>query len=465
MITKRCLPALMLGLVAAFAPACAAEDTGDDARPDDDGAELGTVGSEIVKTGGNSGAVTDVPFYFAVPKHSLAGTLQDERQNYPWSTVWSPSETPELGLRMIAIPDGPDARRQMSEKLGGAGVLQDGDVVLSFRTFLADTMAYPHIQMGSTHAGLVFLDRDRGPAHNLDQPLDGDYNKFNGTRIVGSFDSKHYVGAPDSTDALHILRPRWGEKRAERTANLRSWVKVLGETRERIRAQGGLNFNSDYLKPLITTASAAKIATEFGHVMLGMAPVRQDFDMFCSEMAFHMLTLSNCTERQIRDTSVGAEAQCAQTGQPFTPMKLLGDAANAPGLAEGPLLGLLASNGTAPANAMSRIFPEGETPGASKLSAGHRAVAQATKPLMGGVQGYYAARLTQQTAKADAIAQQVNGLTGNVANYSPTAFLVGAMIPDGNVRTIDYVATIVFTDRGATDRAKAIAQPGPVPAR
>jgi hypothetical protein len=475
MITKRCLPAVLLGLLAASA-ACV-EESGDELS--DDSAPIGAVSSEIISSGRNSAAVTDIPFYFAVPKHSLAGTLEAERLNYPWSTVWSPStENPELGLRIIAIPEtGPDARKQMSEKLGAAGVLQDGDIVLSFRTFLADTMAYPHIQMGSTHAGMVFLEVEKTPtggervvkAHNLDQPLDTDYNKLDSnSHFVGSFDSKHYVGEKDSTDALHILRPRWGEDRARRTENLRNWIKLLGEKHQSIRAAGGMNFNSDYLKPLIATgASAAKIATEFGQIMLGIAPVRQDFDMFCSEMSFYLLTLSNCQVDELRppSTPVGGEAACAQTGQPFTPMKLLGDGAGAPGLAEGPLLGMRHLGSALPSNALSQLFPASEGPGASKLSAGHRAVAQATKPLMGGVQAYYTARLAGMDDKANMAAAQVNSLTGNVANYSPTAFLVQAMIPftPGQPRTIDYVATIMFTDRAATERAKSLARPGAVP--
>ncbi len=471
MFTKRVVPGMMLGLIAALAQACAAEnaDVGAEA-PEAEATETettGTVAQGIIKEGRDPNAVTDIPSYFAVPKHALGGTLEVERRGYPWSTVWSPSRgNPNLGLRMIAIPEGgTGSRLEMARELGETGVMQDGDVVLSFRTGLADTMAYPHIQMGSTHAGIVFQDVDGGPAHNLDQPLDGSYNKIVNKRFVGSFDSSHYVGASDSTDALHILRPRWTpEQRAVRAPNLRSWVKVLGETHERIRAAGGLNFNSDYLKPLInSSASAAKIATEFGHVMLGKVQPRQDFDMFCSEMAYHLLVLANCTTEEIRNTDVGKEATCAASGAPFNPMKLLGDGKDAPGLAEGPLLGLLHSGVAPAADALEQIFPAGPTAGAAKLSAGHRAVAEATKPLMGGIQKYYAERLAG-SPDADTTAAQVNAMTGNGTNYSPTAFLVEAMRPDATKRGIDYIATVVFTSSGATQRAKGLAKPGPVPA-
>lgn len=469
MFKSRYLPGFLLGLLAAVAaPACAAEGALDGDTSEEGAREEVTesVSSAIIGAGTTPGSLTEIPFYFAVPKHALGGTLEVERKGYPWSTVWSPANgNPNVGLRMISIPEtGLSARLEMSEKLGKTGVIQDGDVVLSFRTKLADTVAYPHIQMGSTHAGLAFLDEDGGPAHNLDQPLDTDYNKISGGRFVGRFDAKHYVGASDSTDALHILRPRWTpEQRAVRAPNLRKWVELLGKNHAGIRAAGGLNFNSDYLKPLLASgASPAKIATEFGHVMLRKIQPRQDFDMFCSELAFHMLALANCTTDEIANTPAGGEAACAASGLPFRPMKLVGDANNTPGLAEGPLLGLLHSGGEVPANALERIFPGPNANGAS-LSAGHRAVAEATKPLMSGLQAYYTARLAR-SPQADAIAAQLNASTGNVANYSPTAFLVDAMTPDASERGMDYIATVVFTDAAANNRAKSLAKPGPVPA-
>jgi hypothetical protein len=478
MMSKRYLPGLVLGLLAAFAPGCV-QESGDELGADE--AATGTVASEIVSTGKTAGAVTDIPFYFGVPKTSLTTelTLENERKDYPWSTVWSPSrENPEIGLRMIVIPEKPPAsaeqRKLMAAELGTAGVIQDGDVILSFRTGLADTLAYPHIQMGSTHAGLAFRD-DTGNAHNLDQPLDGDYNvvKVIGgkKRFVSSFETKHYAGQPDSTDALHILRPRWGSARATKTTNLRAWINRLAETHEAIRAAGGLNFNSDYLNPLIAKpeTSAAKIATEFGQIMTGKVKPRGDFDMFCSEMAFYLLTLANCTFDDINGAAVGGEAACT-TGalpagaQPFEPMLLLGDSNNKPGLAEGPLLNLLHGGGNRIPTALDLLFPKSES-GASKLSSGHRAVAEATKPLMGGLQQYYAASLgVPGLPPVEALRANINGLTKNVKNYSPTAFLVESMIPDAGQRSVDYVATVVFGDGGTLAAAKSIAPPaGPVP--
>ena len=105
----------------------------------------------------------DAPFYFSVPKAAVTTTLN--RAGYPYPTLWNDSaESKEVGLRVIAIKQGIGldarklARREMAAKLARAGVLQDGDIVLTFRPELAGTMAYPHIQMGTTHAGLVYTD-------------------------------------------------------------------------------------------------------------------------------------------------------------------------------------------------------------------------------------------------------------------------------------------------------------------
>lgn len=439
-------------------------------------------------------ALLDVPFYFAMPKSALSGPL--ERNKYSYPTLWNAARErglTDVGLRVIAVPEQGDpgtparreARRQMAHELARAGALTDGDIVLSFRPALADSMAYPHIQMGSTHAGLTFTrgEGDAAQAFNVDQPLDGDYNVVEGgTRFVGKFDSAHYAGCVPSDDApagsikckknsagafvkeagveaLHILRPR--NMTEARKANLRSWLDRLGETHARIRAEGGLNFNSDYLKPLLANpayrGSVSLTTTKLGKILLGLESPPQDFDMFCSELAFYVLTLSSCTEDEIRDA--GESAACAaEENAPFKPMKLV-DPEYA-GLADGPLLNLLAGRPEpSEANALvESIFAEGSAP----LSSGHRAVAAAVAPLMAGVKQYYQARLGAPEMVGAAVAQ-LNRHAGDARNYSPTAFLVNAALPaDHPLRSVDYVATVVFTPEQGMAKARRLAR-NPVP--
>lgn len=462
------LPAFLLGSLVAVTACtslvgCSSEgiDQYDD-RSDD----------AIVKGSTKPDAVIDVPFYFAMPKTSLAPLTMEMRQKYSFATVWNhvrEAGIDDLGLRLLVVPEGAggpgsagrrNVRQQMAKELARAGVLQDGDVVLSFRPYLADTMAYPHIQMGATHAGLTFTDGDI--AHNVDQPLDGEYNSIAGTgastRFVGSFDSTHYTGSAtdEGADALHILRPRF--MTPERKQHLREWIGLLGGSHQQIRAAGGLNFNSDYLKPLLAKyGTPGKVATKLGKIILGVDAPPQDFDMFCSELAYNLLALSNCTTDEIR--SAGDEAQCASDA-PFQPMPILGSA-DYTGLADGPLLDLMSAKLGAEQSAplLESIFADN---GGAKLSSGHRAVAQAVAPLMAGTKQYYQARLAG-APQAMQIATAVNAQAGNVKNYSPTAFLVNAMLPaDHGLRRFDYMATVVFADAATVAKAKQLSH-NPVP--
>src|SRR5690606_6493404 len=124
----------------------------------------------------------------------------------------------------------------------------------------------------------------------------------------------------------------------------------------------------------------------------------------------HLITLANCTEADIREA--GETAACAtEDAAPFKPMKLV-DPENG-GLADGPALSLVQGN-PAPDAAQSlleSIFATNPA-GSSRLSSGHRAVAEAVAPLVGGVQQYYRARLGAPE-QAPAIAEQLNQQTGN----------------------------------------------------
>jgi hypothetical protein len=441
------------------------------------------------------GALIKAPLYFSMPKTALSGPLA--RDKYSYSTLWNPSTDPgasALGLRIIAVPEKGGAgtsvrravRKQMTKELAVAGVLQDGDVVLSFRPNLAETMAYPHIQMGSTHAGMVFTKGtgDAVESFNLDQPLDGDYNVVEGgTKFVGKFDSKHYVGCEASdtaspafkckkndrgewvpeagAEALHILRPR--NLTPERKENLRGWVEVLGRKHAQLRDAGALNFNSDYLKPLLANRayghSVQKQVTKLGKILLGLETPPQDFDMFCSELVFHLQTLAACTQDQIR--AAGDAAECASNAaMPFVPMKLVDE--QYAGLADGPLQNLLALRAERADNErfVKAIFAEGA--GATRLSSGHRAVATAVAPLMGQVEAYYKDRLgipREMPAGAPPPVAFLEGATQGLRNYSPTAYLVNAALPTAHpMRSIDYVATVVFTPAAGVEKARRLAR-------
>jgi hypothetical protein len=397
--------------------------------------------------------VLDAPFYFALPIEAVTTPIDRSRYTYP--TVWNTSiQVDELGLRVIAVKQASNsvaakqaARRDMSQQLARAGVLRDGDIVLTFRPELAETMAYPHIQMGVTHAGLVYV-KD-GVAYNLDSPLDTNY--------VGRFDAPHYAGnggEDAGTDALHIVRPRVMDDR--RRANLGGWIGKLKAGLPRINgARAQVKFQQDYLKPAFLSAgmTTRQTVTTLGKIILEVDTTTQ-LPMYCSEFAWHMIALSNCTDAEIRDAGSDGAACVSEA---FAPMPMTSVEAGEVGLAEGPLVALLRSPAEIRGSLEEIVFADGDP---AKLSAGHRAVAEAVAPLMPSLSQYYLARAggvsIEDAAPAAAMMNQ-----HFAKNYSPTAFLVQSMGPSAS-RTVDYVATIAFVDAAGYEKAKRLAQ-NPVP--
>lgn len=443
---------LALGSVTALTQGCAAE-------AEDDGSEA-EVGVDAVKTSEASDRLIDVPFYFSVPKEAIATPLN--RPQYPYPTVWNPSsEVENAGLRLIVVHQGGQepakkraARIDMAKRLARAGVLEDGDIALSFRPELAGTMAYPHVQMGVTHASLVYT--QDGEAFNIDSPLDGEY--------VGQFSTLHFTGGINSagdreygTDALQIVRPK--KMDATRKASLQTWIRTLKSNLPRINGQRmQVKFQKDYLTPIYAALrmTPKQTVTKLGQIILEEDTTTK-LPMYCSEFAWHMLALSNCSEQQIRDAGPDG-ADCVDPL--FEPMPLVSTTQGYIGLAEGPLQNILIAPPADRLGLVGKVFATGN---ASGLSSGHRAVAEQVAPLMDGLAQYYGAKAQGAPAEVlNGAAAELNAGVGNVGNYSPTAFIANATLPAG-VRALDYVATIVFVDDQADmNKARRLAQ-NPVP--
>ena len=170
--------------------------------------------------------------------------------------------------------------------------------------------------------------------------------------------------------------------------------------------------------------TTTQTVTQLGKIILDKGTM--DLPMYCSEFAWHMLALSNCTEADI--LSAGPEgASCVKPV--FAPMQLAATDAQSTGLAEGPLVSILAAPAAARAILVAQIFVAGN---AGRLSSGHRAVAEQVAPLMSGLSQYYGARAQGATAEMTAgAAGQLNAGVQNVPNYSPTSFIVSAVQPAG----------------------------------
>jgi hypothetical protein len=390
--------------------------------------------------------LTSVPFYFAVPASGHAPLADKSWVKVPVKEV----QTDKAYLRAYKFVDknilvggvvgkSPGAvvaakrktRAAAIKELFKKGVLKSGDVVLSFRPSWENTIPYSHVQMGVSHAGTVYV--ENGVVHNLDMPLDAEYN---GEGISSGFDSNHYI----ETDHLQVVRPR--SFSTVKQANLLAWVAQLRKNYTSIRGANLLKFNPDYSNAKIDKYGAGgdSFVTTMGKILVGQNKTSSDLTMFCSEFAWSMQAIVNCSPAQI-SAETSADAPCVQPGLEATTMLASG---NLPGLTEGPLyvlesldIGLTEKN-----DLMKKIFVQGEMSG---LSSGHRALATnpAVQQLMGALAMFYPASLNGNSAAANGIAAQVNPAGGR--NYSPTSFLINAMLePTDPERKYDYVATIMF---------------------
>ena len=406
---------------------------------------------ENLVTSTSADRLLDIPMYFAVSKDALSGALPREKYPYPtvWNTVRDEGFSGDVGLRMIVV-NGTSAKVKgdAAGRLARAGVLQEGDIVLSFRPNLADTMAYPHIQMGSTHAGLIVSEGTgtTKTALNIDSPLNKEYNlDKSDPRKWSRLSAPHYAGEgsdPLGTEALHVIRPR--NFSATQKAQLLTW---FGKIRPNVAAiYEQVPFNPDYLAPSYATGQRTlkQNVTALGKILL-RTDTTTKIGMYCSELSWHLLALANCSEAQINAAREGEGASCVQ--EPFTPMPILGTA-EGPGLADGPLLNLQRASADKRGALLETIFPA--TPNAARLSQGHRDVSAFldANGMMTASKQYYGATISGQAAAAGQLSAGVNA--GAPANYSPTAFLVNSMLAktDPN-RKFDYVATLVFANTQA----------------
>jgi hypothetical protein len=116
------------------------------------------------------------------------------------------------------------------------------------------------------------------------------------------------------------------------------------------------------------------------------------------------------------------------------------------GLAEGPLLVVdaLKLPGAERDKLLHTVFIENRN-GMAKMSVGHRQVAQAYQSKFEPLEKYYLGVNGKWGPTLQARLISAGFRKGIPQNYSPTSFLINALLPSNNTyRTMDYVATIVF---------------------
>lgn len=360
----------------------------------------------------------------------------------------------QLGLRLIAVRA--DQRRSSSNALAESGLFQPGDILLTFRPEWYTTLRYSHIQLGISHAGLLYLEKaSDGKTYlkNLDMPLD---SKHVGN---GFLDSDHYL----STPTVHVVRPR--NLTAKQRSNINGWVTLLAERGPRAYAEKVIAFNRDYSAPNYQAGVPLKFVGDIGRIALGQK-LDETLTQFCSEFAWSVLSLRNCDPQDVFTV-----AEFDRTDAPsciteiFPPMPVFGSITTATdvtdpnhtiGMADG--ISLIAKSQyqfeqdreerAALQKRLVRmmVFSSADGKG-ERISQNHLAVEESLgEQFFQAALNYYNAVLSA-TSETDPVVvgtrQAVN--SGMAPNYSPTAFMVHTLLPSAaSIRAMDYVGTIYY---------------------
>jgi hypothetical protein len=377
----------------------------------------------------------NIPIYFAVP----SSTWAELPKTFETSDVLLDFKHPDAlktnsdaGLRLIVTP-----RSGMSARLAKSGLIQTGDILLSFRAEWGGAGAYPNVQMGISHTGVAYI-KD-GKVRNIDNPLNEEYLGKN-----ADLTSAHYK----DVKFIHVIRPR-GLTDTER-ANILAWATRLNSEAPRVYPSQ-IKFNDDYNAPQFRSGHTLNFVQHLGQIALGQNPPGV-LAVYCSEFAWSMLSLRDCDPATTADQFKGNRVPTCIT-PPMRPLVATGNNVPDPGrstrigLADGPMtvidgLKIPAADRNA---LLSAVFVENPN-GLKKMSEGHRKVAEAMQSRFETLKDYYlgvsGGNIVQRTR-----ARLIRGAF-NVAvpqNYSPTSFLLNTLLPRDNVnRTMDYVATIVI---------------------
>jgi hypothetical protein len=377
-----------------------------------------------------------IPVYFAVPasaRLALPSGIDTSDRLIDFKHPEGKAAQGDVGLRLVVAK-----RAGFAQRLGRSGLVQTGDLLLTFRSEWGGAGAYPNVQMGISHTGVAWV-KD-GVVHNIDNPLTEEYL---GPGNRGELNSEHYR----TLQFLHIIRPR-NLTDAER-ANIVAWATRLAGGARRVYPKQ-ISFNQDYNAPKYRRGKPVEFVKQLGQIALGQNPPG-NVGMFCSEFAWSLLALRNCDPATAGDAfKKGGIPSCVKPV--MEPMLATGDyitrrgRSSYSGLAEGPLLVVdsLKLPGAERDRLLHTVFIENRN-GMAKMSVGHRQVAQAYQSKFEPLEKYYLGVNGKWGPTLQARLISAGFRKGIPQNYSPTSFLINTLLPSNNTyRTMDYVATIVF---------------------
>lgn len=401
-------------------------------------------------------------FYVTVPEtsyKSLQGVLDNESSmetnspiiaiDYQHKEFSIGNKATGSGLRLLVVNAGNNTeaeREALSKNLAKSKLIQTGDVLLTFRPQWSRTIPYAHTQLGISHAGVAYIDQENGEDYvfNLDQPIDEEHS---GSDRKSKLSSNHYR----TTKFVHLIRTKITE---EQRKNIKSW-SLLARNQGLTNYGPGkkLAFNSDYNAPKYNQQSPNDLTFvgDVARFSLGKnLKSGSGFTLFCSEFVWSILSLRNCDPSDTggifsSNPYNASSPECAT--EIFKPMPAF-TVQNLTGLSDGPSLiaNQLTVTDQERAQLLTTLFEDDDkyddekNLAAVSMSRGHREVSKmlGTAGFFNGLQGFIF-----KPEMKEAIASQIN--PGFPANYSPTAFMVNALLPETDENKVfEYVGTIAF---------------------
>src|SRR5437762_11787732 len=96
-----------------------------------------------------------IPVYFAVPagaRAALPKNIDTPDRLIDFQHPDAIAAKADVGLRLVVAK-----RAGLAQRLGKSGLVQTGDLLLTFRSEWGGAGAYPNIQMGISHTGIAYI--------------------------------------------------------------------------------------------------------------------------------------------------------------------------------------------------------------------------------------------------------------------------------------------------------------------
>ena len=330
-------------------------------------------------------------------------------------------------------------RAGFAQRLGKSGLMQTGDLLLTFRSEWGGAGAYPNVQMGISHTGVAYV-KD-GVLHNIDNPLNEEYL---GPGNRGELNGEHYR----TLQFIHVIRPR-NLTDAER-ANIVAWATRLTTSAKRVYPKE-LSFNQDYNAPKYQVGQARRVRQAAGpdrarpgparqrrHVLLGVRLVAAGAQGLRSRQVRRRI--QEVRRPVVRQADHGAHEGDRRLHHAPWPLVVRGPRRR-----------------PAAGGRLARSFP---TPSATSCCTRCSSRTRPAWPRCRSVTGRWRSSISPTSRKLEKYYLGVNGKWGPTLqarlissgfrsgipqNYSPTSYLINTLLPANNIyRTMDYIATIVI---------------------